>query len=111
MPSSEEPAQVRTARGYYEVKRNLPGQGLGAKAWFDWLKKRSFQFSDINPCLGRKEDRMMVLIHVDDVLYLGSREYVEESFLPDIKKSFDISEQHLSGDGTTFAFLRRTYEL
>ena len=110
----EEPTQVRTARGHYEVKRNLPGQRQGAKAWFDyftdWLKKRGFQFSDINPCLGRKEDRMMVLIHVDDVLYLGSREYVEKIFLPDIKKSFDISEQHLSGDGTTFSFLRRTYE-
>ena len=43
-----------------------------------------------------------------DVLYLGSKEYLE---IPDIKRSFDISEQHLAGDGTTFAFLRRTYEL
>ena len=55
----EEPTQVRTARGHYEVKRNLPGQRLGAKAWFDyftdWLKKRGFQFSDINPCLGERK--------------------------------------------------------
>ena len=110
----EEPAQVKTARGHYEVKRNLPGQPLGAKAWFDyftdWLKSREFQFSDINPCLGKRENQMMVLIHVDDVLYLGSKEYLESAFLPDIKRSFDISEQHSAGDGTTFAFLRRTYE-
>ena len=65
----EELTQVKTARGYYEVKRNLLGQRLGAKAWFDyftdWLKSRGFQFSDINPCLGRRKNQMMVLIHVD----------------------------------------------
>ena len=110
----EEPTQVKTARSHYEVKRNLPGLRLGAKAWFDyftdWLKSRGFQFSDINPCLGKKENHIMVLIHVDDVLYLGSKDYLEKTFLPDIRKSFDISEQHLAGDGTTFTFLRRTYE-
>ena len=105
---------MKTARGRYEVKRNLPGQRLGAKAWFDcftdWLKSRGFQFADINPCLGGKGNHMMVLIHVDDVLYLGNKGYLENTFFPGIKKSFDISEQHLVGDDTTFAFLRRTYE-
>ena len=102
----EEPTQVKTARGYYEVKRNLPGQRLGAKAWFDyftdWLKERGFSFSDINPCLGRKGEQMMVLIHVDDVMYVSAKHYMENTFLPDIRKRFDISEQHLSDNGTTF---------
>ena len=40
------------------------------------------------------------------VLYLGSKDYVEQTFLPDIRKS----EQHMVGKGTTFIFLRRTYE-
>ena len=110
----EEPTQVQTARGYYEVKRNLPGQRLGAKAWFDyftdWLKERGFKFSDINPCLGRKDEQMMVLIHVDDVMYVSTKDYMENTFLPGIRKRFDISEQRLSDNGTTFTFLRRTYE-
>ena len=110
----EEPTQVQTARGYYEVKRNLPGQRLGAKAWFDyftdWLKERGFKFSDINPCLGRKDEQMMVLIHVDDVIYVSTKDYMENTFLPDIRKRFDISEQHVSDNGTTFTFLRRIYE-
>ena len=110
----EEPTQVQTARGYYEVNRNLPGQRLGAKAWFDyftdWLKERGFKFSDINPCLGRKGEQMMVLIHVDDVMYVSAKDYMENTFFPDIRKKFDISEQHLSDSGTTFTFSRRTYE-
>ena len=59
---------MRTARSHDEVKRNLPGQRLRAKAWFDYFTDWLFQFSDINPCLGKKEDHMMVLIHVEDVL-------------------------------------------
>lgn len=53
---------------------------------------------------------MLVLVHVDDVMYMGNKDYIEQSFLPDIRQSFDISEQHLEGNGSTFTFLRRTYE-
>ncbi|CAK9114939.1 Retrovirus-related Pol polyprotein from transposon TNT 1-94, partial [Durusdinium trenchii] len=31
-------------------------------------------------------------------------------FLPSIKDRFEISEQHLTGPGSSFQFLRRTYE-
>ena len=53
---------------------------------------------------------MTLLIHVDDVLYLGEEEYVMNDFLPSIKARFEISEQHLAGPGSSFQFLRRTYE-
>eukprot|EP00913_Durusdinium_trenchii_P034869 g32617.t1 len=32
-----------------------------------------------------------------------------EQFIPDLKQSFEISEQHLTGEGSSFQFLRRTY--
>ncbi|CAK9047524.1 unnamed protein product, partial [Durusdinium trenchii] len=52
---------------------------------------------------------MMLLIHVDDVMFVGGQEYVMEQFIPDLKQSFEISEQHLVGDGSSFQFLQRTY--
>ena len=107
------PTQVSTASGHFEVKKNLPGQRIGAKAWFDyltdWLKAREFSLSEINPCLGRFGHKMMLLIHVDDVMFVGEKDYVMEQFIPDLKQSFEISEQHLTGEGSSFQFLRRTY--
>ena len=97
------PTQVSTASGHFEVKKKLPGQRIGAKAWFDyltdWLKAREFSLSEINPCLGRFGHKMMLLIHVDDVMFVGEKDYVMEQFIPDLKQSFEISEQHLSGRG------------
>ena len=107
------PTQVSTASGHFEVKKNLPGQRIGAKAWFEhltnWMKAREFSFSEINPCIGRLGQKMMLLIHVDDVMFVGEQEYVTEQFIPDLKQSFEISEQHLVGEGSSFQFLRRTY--
>ena len=105
----DEPTKVTTATGHFEVRRNL-----GAKAWFEyftgWLCKKGFEFTKTNPCLGKLANKMAVLIHVDDVLYLGEKEYVMDYFLPSIKDRFEISEQHLTGPGSSFQFLRRTYE-
>ena len=81
----EEPTQVTTAGGHFLVKRNLPGQRIGAKAWFGrltaWLK--DFLFSQINPCLGRMADKAVLLIHVDDILFSGEAGYVEKELPPE----------------------------
>ena len=107
------PTQVSTASGHFEVKRNLPGQRIGAKAWFEyltnWLGERGFIFSQINPCLGRCGQEMMLLIHVDDVMFVGEHDYVVNKFIPDLRQSFEIAEQHLTGMNSSFQFLRRTY--
>lgn len=109
----EAPTQVTTATGHFEVLRNLPGQRIGAKAWFDhlteWLKSKGLQFCPENPCLGRAP-LMCLLIHVDDIMFVGSMDYVMTEFIPEMKKAFDISEHHLKEDGSSFQFLRRTYE-
>ena len=110
----EEPTQVTTAGGHFEVRRNLPGQRIGAKAWFNhltnWLKEKNFKFADINPCLGKLEHKALLLIHVDDILFAGEQQYIEEELLLAMRKSFEISVQYLTTPGSTFQFLRRTYE-
>lgn len=113
----EEPTQVTTAGGHFLVKRNLPGQRIGAKAWFErltaWLEDKGFVFSQINPrlSLGRLADKALLLIHVDDILFAGEMEYVEKDLLPALRKSFEISVQYVTGPGTSFQLLKGTYEL
>ena len=54
---------------------------------------------------------MALLIHVDDVMYVGKESFVQEEFLPKLRTQFEISEQHVKRVGDAFQFLRRTCEL
>ena len=54
---------------------------------------------------------MALLIHVDDVMYVGKESFVQEQFLPKLRTQFEISEQHVKKVGDACQFLRRTYEL
>ena len=47
--------------------------------------------------------------HVDDVMFVGEQDYVTNQFIPDLKQSFEMAEQHLTAVGSSFQFLRRTY--
>ena len=76
-----------------------------------WFENQGFEFCKENPCLGWKHSQMMVLIHVDDIMYVGVKNVVEKEFLPEMKKTFEISEQYIEVDGDHFQFLRRTYEM
>ena len=105
----DEPTQVTTSTGHFEVNRNFPGQRIGAKAWFEyftsWLCEKGSQFSKTNPCLQKLAGKMTVFIHVDDVLSMGEKAYVTEIFTPSVKERFEIAEQHLPGPGSSFQFL------
>ena len=55
----ERPLRIVTAIGEYKVLRSLPGQRIGAKAWYEHLRtylmeKQGLSFDIINPCLGKK---------------------------------------------------------
>lgn len=98
--AQKEPVRIELGKGRYSnqnyiVLRNLLGQRLGARAWFDHLseylqQEADFQHCPLNPCLARN-DKMMLLVHVDDVMLMGDKTYVQEIFLPLLKKKFDLS--------------------
>lgn len=50
----------------------------------------------------------MLLIHVDDIMFVGKENYVKEVFMPAIQSRFEIS---IEKTGDQIQFLRRTYEL
>ena len=65
-----------------------------------------FEFSMEQPCMARTP-QCTILIHVDDVMYVGSRAFWNEVFLPNIRNKFSISHDELKGNGTSIKFLRR----
>ena len=77
MASQEEPVQITTKKGKFKVLKNLPGQRMAAKAWYDYLadflEKKGAQFSTENPCLGKRGDKLFILLHVDDMMVSGLR--------------------------------------
>ena len=106
--------QVTTKVGKFRVDRNLPGQRIGAKAWFDhlteYLKTCDYVFSRENPCLGRRDDGTYLLIHVDDIMFCGMTEGVKKLIMQ-LKEKFNISVNIAQYEDDTFEFLKRTYKL
>ena len=112
----EKPLRITTAVGEYKVLRNLPGQRIGAKAWYEHLRsylieEQGFSFDIINPCLGKRgvgEDLVCVLIHVDDIMFTGKEEPVN-NFIQSMEKRFDIEVNVMKNYGDEFSFLKRKY--
>ena len=110
----EEPLRIAVETGEFIVRKNLPGQRLGPKAWFDHIsnflkKKGEFKSCDLNPCLLRN-DLAMLLIHVDDIMIAGSSYYIEKVFVPMIKEKFETSLSFMRCEGDEISFLKRTYK-
>lgn len=77
------------------VLKNLPGQRIGAKPWFDhlarsWLEELRFEACRLNPCLLRSK-KAVLLVHVDDIMVKGESKYILEGFVPKVRSRFDAS--------------------
>ena len=108
----EDPILVTLQGEQFVINRNLPGQRLGAKQWFLFLKdflqsSMGFEFCAEQPCLARTE-QATILIHVDDILYIGKRDFWRDVFLKKMGEKFSISHDELTGTGSSIKFLRRT---
>ena len=70
----------------YVVLRNFPGQRLGAKAWYWHFRQYAtsalgFEWSAVQPFLARCQENVFML-HVDDLLFTGRRQFWSQVFLP-----------------------------
>ena len=104
----EKPLKVILRGEELLVKRNLPGQRVGAKAWFNFFteyltKELNYQFSAECPCLGRNE-KSIILIHVDYSIFTGDSKYINEICLPKIQGKFDTSVSKIERIGDELNF-------
>ena len=107
----EEPTQVLLHGRSYVLLKNLPGQRLGAKAWYWCL--RNFMSSALGcewcpeqPCLTRTEKGCW-MVHVDDLLFVGDTQYWRDTVLPTFQAKFSTSFSELGGTDTEIKFLKR----
>jgi hypothetical protein len=107
----DDPVLVYLQGEPFVIKRNLPGQRLGAKQWFLCLKtflmeELGFTFCAEQPCLARTPEAT-IMIHVDDILFVGLRSFWNDKFLKKMKERFTVSHDELKGVGSHITFLRR----
>lgn len=72
MVEQQDPILVKLHDQKYINKRNLPGQRLGAKAWYEYFRAYftsavQFEWCAEQPCVAKTADAVL-LIHVDDIL-------------------------------------------
>ena len=109
------PQVVRLGREEYVILRCLPGQRDAAKLWYQFfLSKLQQRFSATvcteQPCVLRVGRKLAMVIHVDDILFLGEQTWVEEVFLPGLEQEFKLSYAFADrASGGSFEFLKRLH--
>jgi len=104
------PMAVSLHNKLYRVKKNVPGQRLGAKMWYwifrDFLNKHlDMHWCIEKPCMA-KNRHCCVMVHVDDVMFCGDGWYWENVFLKKLKEHYNISHSQLQGVGSEITFLK-----
>ena len=95
----------------YAVLKNLPGQRLGARAWYWHFREfatttLSFSWSSIQPCIAKCGPNVF-MVHVDDLLFIRNFVIWLDVFLPAMQEKFSVSFNVLGGEGTEITFLKR----
>ena len=111
----EKLVMVSLCNQQYVIRRNLPGQRLGAKAWYWYFRKYISETLNCSwcveqPCLAKcTPDGISncFLIHVDDLLFAGSRDFRNNQFLPAVISKFNVSFSEIKDDSSSIFFLKR----
>eukprot|EP00435_Cladocopium_sp_Y103_P010280 s4269_g2.t1 len=100
----------------YSLGRVLPGQRDGSLLWYrdlaGCLKECSLKMSELQayPSLLKSQDgSCFLLVHVDDLLVVGSRKSVFEDLVPELRKKYNIAIEAMSKGGDEISFLKRTH--
>ena len=99
----------------YLIKRNLPGQRLGARAWFWHFRNYAnealgFSWCAEQPCLAKCVNggcNNVFMVHVDDLLFCGNHNFWTEKLLPAMSKKFSVSYNVMGKTGDSISFLKR----
>ena len=101
----------------FMLGRVLPGQRNGSQLWhecFSNLLKSELGFAECEayPCLLRTGgSECLLMLHVDDVLCLSNKDYLECVLLPALKAKFKISCEKVENPGDELTFLKRRHML
>ena len=120
--NQQEPTLVHTSDAAGNVQgfslgKVLPGQRDGSLLWYrditSYLKAElGMEEHAAYPCLLKSLDgSCAVLIHVDDLLVVGKRDFVLNGLLAKLREKYEISAQVIERPGDELSFLKRTHVL
>ena len=101
----------------FMLGRVLPGQRNGSQLWhesFSTLLKSELGFEECEayPCLLRSgKGECLLMLHVDEVLCLSEKDYLEYVLLPALKAKCKISCEKDENPGDELTFLKRRHML
>jgi len=101
----------------FSLGKVLPGQRDGSLLWYrditSYLKSQlNMEEHPAYPCLLRSPDgSCAILIHVDDLLVVGKRDFVLNTLLAKLREKYEISAQVIERPGDELSFLKRTHVL
>ena len=106
-----QPVKIKVGQEEFLVKRNLPGQHMGAKNWYLFLrnfmeKELQCEFCIEQPCLA-KGPHGVFMLHVDDILLCGHAAWWKDVVVPEFQKRLTISCDELGEVGSSISFLKR----
>ena len=115
--NQQEPTLVHTSDAAGNVQsfllgKVLPGQRDGSLLWYrditSYLKAElGMEEHAAYPCLLKSPDgSCAVLIHVDDLLVVGKRDFVLNGLLAKLREKYEISAQVLERPGDELSFFK-----
>ena len=113
----EVPTVVDCNGTLYGLGKVLPGQRDGSQLWYKSITKYletrlGLEPLDACPCLLKREDLSLVmLMHVDDLLLVGSKRFIEHEVVPTLLEKYKVSLEILQKQGDELEFLKRRHSL
>ena len=101
----------------YGLGRVLPGQRDGSLLWHQDITKVLCEELGMSqhvpyPCILKTADSScFVLIHVDDILVVGRREFVLQKMVKCLQQRYEVSTQLMEKPGDEVSFLKRRMTL
>ena len=100
----------------YSLGRVLPGQRDGSLLWYEdlakFVKECDLEMTEFKPypsILKSKLGNCFLMVHVDDLLVVGTRQAVVEQLIPSLKSRYSVSIETVSKGGDELCFLKRTH--
>ena len=106
---------VRLGSTDYVILRCLPGQRDASKLWYQFfVEKLQRLFGAIvckeQPCVLKVENEVAMVMHVDDIMFLGDQSWIHSVFLPELEKEFRLTSSVVDrSTGGSFEFLKRLH--
>eukprot|EP00435_Cladocopium_sp_Y103_P006854 s705_g2.t1 len=104
------PRVVKLGSRDFIILRCLPGQRDASKLWYNHFVgtlKTKFQAEVCveQPCVLKVRGKAAMVLHVDDVLFMGKEQWIKTVFLPELEKEFRLSSTVISREhGGSFEF-------